>query len=442
MIIKKFYGKNIEDARTDARQNLGNGFIILETLDAEGSQPACITVMVEKPIERPAQKRMNGNQVLSSIKNVVYQRSDAVLKPLRQLHKSISESVATSDNGENQEEKPKLLQTYEPKSDISQESEKQEPARENLSKRQLSLFDYKDFEALTASGHQPGIESFRKEFDEVKQKLNHLESLLSDSIVLTNLNLVSQPSFQQLLKAGIPSPIISSWFREIIESGITPEEDPEKFMLQLAGHLRNALPEKASEPLQKNIVFLGNSGSGKTSLIINLIENQPIMKIEKAAIVIIRYPDTSKYYTVLEPFAKDKKIPLYVVSSSKEVTKLLPNLEKYDHVFFDTPSINFGSEEAFDAYWKLRQVIAAIQPLETHLVINANTKTVITDYKHHNPIQPDFIDLTHMDEIPQWGQLLPIIRHFSCPVRFMSQGPRDIDYFDTMTFADTILSRS
>ncbi len=442
MIIKKFYGSNIEEARKDARQNLGNGFIILETLDAEGSQPACITVMVEKPIDHPAPKRMNGSQVLSNIKNVVYQRSDAVLKPLRQLHKSISESVPATDNEKSQDEEPRQLQTYEPKSFIAEEPEMPDPDRENLSKRQLSLFDYKDFEARNSSNQQPGFEPFRKEFDEMKQKLNHLESLLSDSIVLTNLNLVSQPSFQQLLKAGIPPAIISGWFRKIIESGISPDEDPEKFMLQLAGHLREALPQKASEPLHKNIVFLGNSGSGKTSLIINLIKNSPVMKIEKAAIVIIRYPDTSKYYTVLKPFAKDQKIPLYVVSSSKEVTKILPDLEQYDHVFFDTPSINFGSEKAFDAYWKLRQVIAAIQPLESHLVINANARNVITDYRHHNPIQPDFIDLTHMDEIQQWGQLLPIIRHFACPVRFLSQGPQNIDYFDTMTFADTILSRS
>lgn len=441
MIIKKFYGKNIEEARDDARRNLGNDFIILETTKEEGQQPACITVMIEKQMGKNGSKKLNGSQVISNIKNVVYQRSDAVLKPLRQLQKKAPESIPSPEEERSESNIKRLTGTYEPITPVD-EGLQETANQENLSKRQLSLFEYEKMARQSNDFKTGSTEAFQKELNDVKNKLGRLEQMLSESIVLTNIELVSQPSFQQLLKAEIPATTIAGWFRNIMETGISPEGEPEKFMIQLAGQLRNALPDKASQPLRKNIVFTGNSGSGKTSLIMKMIENRKLLNAGNPAVVIVRFPGVSKYYTVLESFARDQDISFYTVSGSSDVSKLLPELEAHDLVLFDTPSINFGSEKAFETYWKLRQLIAAVNPLETHLVLNANTRMQLNDYRKHNPMQPDYIDLTHLDEVHHWGSLIPVVSYFNCPVRFMSHGAEHLEFFETTTFADTILSRS
>ena len=442
MIIKKFYGSNIEHARQDARQNLGNDFIILETVMAQNNQPACITVMVDNKKVVKQTKNPIGSQVLSNFKNTVYQRSDAVLKPIRNLYKTEANADTSPEEAPVKTTKVKLSGHYEPVTAISKEQEINTFSTERLSKRPTALFEQHTNRRFSTNPDDYKKEDLKSELDTIKDKIGHLEKLLSEHIVLTNTEWISESTFQQLLQAGIPANIIGNWYRIILESGVSPKNDPEKFMIGLAELLRESLPAEATIDMAKNLVFVGNAGSGKTNLIMKILENKDLAKASKPAVIDVSLPGLAQKYTILELFAADHDLPFYKISSGAEISKLIPLLENYDLVLIDTPSINFHSDGAFEKYWKLRQLLSAIQPLETHFVMNVNSRTEIVEYRKNNPMQPDFIDITHLDEISQWGSSLPIINYFNCPVRFTSEGPGNIEVYKATTFANTILLRS
>jgi flagellar biosynthesis GTPase FlhF len=449
MIIKKYYGNTIGEARKKAQSQLGNNFIILETLSEDGGQPSCITVMVDDDVSRNNGIRTSTNvQSSSKDKNVSFTRSNTgVKKPLHYLKNVFNETPFIQEGSENTKEKRKHLSKDE--KDHSNNHENKVPDQksyETLSKRQHSLFHYETAsEAMEQSPNIPdnsAASKYHHEIRSLKKQLNKLEAKISESVILANIDFVSHPSFQQLLKAGIPAITIASWYKNIMDEGYTPENNPKAFLLQLGKQLRSNLPSKPPSNPVKNLVFVGNSGSGKTHLIMGLATNKTIFKNLDIAIINVHLPHHPNKYTVLEPFCRDRNLPFYSVSNGADLTKLNSELQEYDHVLIDTPSVALFDENAIDSYWKLRQILASITPMEIHMVVNANSQSILNKMPNSNPVQPDFIDVTHLDENDKWGQLIPFVHPYNCSLRYVSQGPAKIEKFEPASFVETILYRS
>ena len=201
--------------------------------------------------------------------------------------------------------------------------------------------------------------------------------------------------------------------------------------------------------MQKYLLFTGPSGSGKTHLIMKLILHPDFMAGKKVAVVSL-LPQGEKseyYYTVLEPFCSDREIPYFKVKTNIEVTRLQEQWKDFDHVLIDTPSISTEQENSFRNYWKMRQVLASLTPLEVHYVVNASLNRYYFQNSSatHHPLQPDFVAITHLDEVSQWGPIIPFLKEMGCCARFISEGdsvPNSLNEFNPTWFAQKVLQDS
>lgn len=493
MVLKKFYALTVSEALRDAREQLGESVVLLESVPPEGDRPACVTVMVDH-------KRDSENEEAEKqdFRNVFYKRGGTAVAAPTAQEKTISKSVNNSKPAERPAppkitaskpniKKPEPIQSDEepdyddffpdiPTSKAAKTtsrkinySEDVEPAPEpkkrtsrpaieeeevlaeprglnerfSMSRRQTPLIEIRQIENGNAmSERDPGIS---RDLSAIHRRMERLESMLGESLISANLEYASHPAFQQLLRTGISATTIAGWFKQIIGQGIDPFEEKESFMFEMGRTIRNTLSTTLPGVAQPNMVFVGPSGSGKTSLIMKLATSEDFYGERKIALVSVEPRREQPYYSVLEAFATHHSIPFYRVKDGIDVSKLMPTLVEYDHVLFDTPSVSLERKTAFREYWKIRQILASVLPVEVHFVVNATLQNIYfrEEYAANHPLQPDYLAITHLDETDRWGHLLPFIKTMACSVRFISTSenvPDGIMAFSPTWFAEKILS--
>jgi hypothetical protein len=76
MILKKFFGETVEDAKKQAMSRYGRNFVVMETFAAEGAQQAGITIAVDPPEVAPAPTAAAAGD--GGFRNVFYKRSGSL----------------------------------------------------------------------------------------------------------------------------------------------------------------------------------------------------------------------------------------------------------------------------------------------------------------------------------------------------------------------------
>lgn len=259
------------------------------------------------------------------------------------------------------------------------------------------------------------------EMSALHERFDKLESLLNSAMVSSNLDFVSHPAYQKLLKAGISTSVISGWFSDIIKQGIDPYDQNEMFMSKLSALIRDMLDHSVPNNHGRYMLFAGTSGSGKTNLVMKLSTHPELTARGKVAVVTL-YPEEneSSYYTVLEPFCRDNGIPCYKINFNTPIAPLLDEWDEYDHILIDTPSISADQDQALRQYWKMRQLFAPLKPLEAHYVINAAVNSPYLQQLSgaHQSLRPDYVAITHLDAVSQWGPLIPFLSEMDCSARY------------------------
>lgn len=289
----------------------------------------------------------------------------------------------------------------------------------------------------------------QREVSALHKRFDKLETLLDSALISSNLDYASHPAFQQLLQTGIKPTVIARWFREIIETGIDPEEEPNQFMSHLSTILRNALKSESNEPPEQFMLFAGPSGSGKTHLIMKLLLHPEFIMDKRAAVVSLEPlgQENLPYYTILRPFCEDHNIPYYTIRDASDVKKHRHSWQEFDHVLIDSPSIPVEQESSFRQYWKMRQMLSPLTSLEVHYVVNASLNRYYfrNSGKMHHPLQPDFVAVTHLDEVSEWGPVIPFLEEMGCGARYISMGssiPDSLSEFSPAWFAQQVLQDS
>lgn len=295
----------------------------------------------------------------------------------------------------------------------------------------------------------PVVSAIRREQQEVAalhRRFDKLEALLGSTLITSNFEYVSHPVFQQLVQTGISTSSVARWFGTIIKQGVDPYDQPETFMVRLSAIIRDAIDRPASGDPQKYLLFTGPAGAGKTTLIMKLLLHEEFMAGKKTGVISLmpQGEQSGPYYTIMEPFCKDRKIPWFPVRSGKDVTSRLEEWESYDHLLIDTPSIRIEEEDSFRQYWKLRQLVTPLVPLEVHYVVNATLGRFFFQQPlaSHHPLLPDYVAITHLDEVSQWGPLLPFLEQMGCPARYTSTSesiPFGVRTFNPSWFAQQVL---
>ncbi len=471
MILKKFYGSTINEAVRVAKEQLGEQIILLESVPPTGERRAAVTVMMDQKlgaVNKKSEKPKGGDDLRAKVykrsdirptekKGVSPEKNDAApaagkkaggekpkkaAEPLKSLGDSADKGAKT-DGSATKKNQPKVDSKKPPEPSVTDDANSEEPLSRHhgtlMNKvKQVQEQDRQENGAVKDAVVSREVTALHKRFDQI-------EAMMNETLVSANLEYASHPAFQQLMDAGVRGTTISGWFRQILDQGVDPYEDHESFMYQLAKVVRDALTITMPEPVQKNLVFAGPSGSGKTSLIMKLATNEEFMGDKKVAVISVEPRNSEKHYTILEPFAADHEIPFHRVRDGIDASKLVKKFEEYDHVLYDTPSISLEKKTAFREYWKVRQILASVTPVEIHFVVNATMENFYfrEAYATNHPLQPDYVAITHLDETRRWGHMIPFLKTLGCSIRYMSQGPAvpdDVNAFSPTWFAEKILS--
>jgi flagellar biosynthesis GTPase FlhF len=471
MMLRKFYGRTIQEAMRDARQQLGNDVVLIESSAPEGDRPASVTVMLERK-EEPGPIAASEE---SSFRNILYSRSAA--RPKAAVEAPATQESARPAIARRQPEPDATSKSSTalpgrqpaPRKDIDSNAEASSPQRaqppvkpaptaaasesnelpepkgldESMSRRKTPLIEIRDHtDGQGAFFRDPGV---NRDLAVIHKRLDKLESMLGDSLISANLDYASHTAFQQLIHAGVRATTVASWFKQLLSRGIDPYEQHESFMFELARLVRDAISVALPQAAAPNMLFTGPSGSGKTTLIMKLATSEQFFKERKVALVSVEPRGFPKKYSGLEAFAKDSNIDFYRIQDGIEISRLMPTFVQYDQVLFDSPSISLEKNTAFREYWKIRQILASVLPLEVHYVVNATLEQFYfrEAYAASHPLQPDYISITHLDETQRWGQLIPFIKTMGCAIRYISLGqeiPGSIAAFSPTWFAEKILS--
>lgn len=451
MIIKKFYGNSIEEAREQARGQLGEECVILESVNKSDGEPASVTAMsdggaaassagntpdvsgeTEKDSgEKPANTYGRRDLIPSTLRNAVEEGLNA-FSPTPN-----GGSRAVDSNGGSRGTDPSAAPD-EKKQDSSPDvtmSRRSTPIHRNGKKEKGSFGGHLNERAVSQE-----VRALHRRFD-------HLESLMSDAMVSANLEYVSHPAYQQLLETGMRAPIVSRWFEQILARGIDPYEQQQTFLYELARIVRGTLDVEAHGDPEKHLLFVGPAGAGKTSLIMKLASHPDFMGGRQTALVTVGAESRNGHYSPLPLFAEDHGLPHFEAAEGVEISKLLPKLEEFDHVLYDTPPLSLNGSASFRDFWQIRQLLTPVTPLEIHFTVNATLERYYfkEGYAREHPLQPDYIAITRLDETDKWGHLLPFLQARDCGVRYVSNGPAapdDIRRFSPSWFAEHILSHS
>jgi flagellar biosynthesis GTPase FlhF len=222
-------------------------------------------------------------------------------------------------------------------------------------------------------------------------------------------------------------------------------------MAKLGGIIRKALGDAPTEDPQKFMLFAGPSGAGKTSLIMKLSQHSDFLFDKRVAVIAVFPQKTTnsndEYFTILKPFCASREIPYFEVKSSLDVTKLVDELNQFDHVFIDTPSLDIEQNNSFRDFWKVRQMLSPLAPLEVHYVVNAamNRFYFRDSSATHHPLQPDYVAITHLDEVTKWGPVIPFLQQMGCSARYLSKGnslSNSLNEFNPQWFAQKVLQEN
>lgn len=468
MTLKKFYNTTVHKAMQDAKQQLGPDVILIESQAPRNGQPATVTVMIDEKNEPETVSQ----EAVSPFRNVLYKRSDAKSKvehaftdldtsetPVTKVTPEMIDALKEHNKKLNYardtgKEKPELPSNLPEPRGLDKSIAGKTPAEvsspNQAKKENMSRRDKEIFKQPSSSRNPSSVPSYKdsttgREVAALHKRFERIESMLDGALISAHLEYASHPAFQQLIQTGISATTIAKWFKEILNKGMDPDENPQKFLFELARIVRDQLTLETPGPAVENLLFVGPSGAGKTTLIMKLINHPEFFGEKKIAVISIEPRQDGKRYSILAPFCKDHNIDYFVASDGIEVTKLMAKLVKYDHVLFDTPSISLEKKTAFREYWKIRQILASVMPLEVHFVVNATTENHFfrEAYATNHPLQPDYVAVTHLDETDRWGHLVPFLKTLGCNVRYISMGsgvPDDLHSFSPTWFAEKILA--
>lgn len=187
------------------------------------------------------------------------------------------------------------------------------------------------------------------------------------------------------------------------------------------------------------VAFIGPTGVGKTTTIAKLMS---IYAYRGTSVGVI----TNDTYRIaatdqIRRVAELVNVPLRVCRRTEDVRQAVRDFASLDLVLIDTAG---RSQKNAARIAELKEVLAAAQPDETHLVVSMTTQpeTLWDVVQSFSPAGFDRIVLTKLDEAVKAGIILDVFSKFTQALSFFTTGqeiPRDIEIADSERLTSLIL---
>lgn len=299
----------------------------------------------------------------------------------------------------------------------------------------------------TGFGEGTSLQQINETWLEMKIMLKSLtEMKKADPAFSKDENLVRL--YDQLVQSGVDSETAQNLVNAVKEYSplvdlLKPTQIQDSLKNIIEGLIKVSGPigcdeaQMAKDP--KVIAFIGPTGVGKTSTLTKLgVKRQA----EKKAVTLVSLEETTRHTgETLSQYADQYGIPALKVSSWEQLGKLVSQRKKGELILVDTVGRSHLKAGDISA---LRGLSAVGIPLETHLVLSANTKgSDLSDMIDRFSVIPiDSLLFTKIDETQSYGSLFSVMGRKRKPVSYFTTGqkiPGDIVLATPKRFTDLVL---
>lgn len=197
-------------------------------------------------------------------------------------------------------------------------------------------------------------------------------------------------------------------------------------------------PMKLESGKRKVVVMVGPTGAGKTTTIAKLCSYFKLMENRKVALITIdSYRIGAEVH--LKTYADILDVPFYSVYNEREMGLRLDQLKKVEVIFVDTTGRSPNDKKGLYIMEKHLSSIPEGEK-EVYLVLSASTKTqdLYLTYEKFSIFQPDKFIFTKVDESITLGNLFNLKMRTDIPAAYFSTGqrvPEDIEIAYPRKFA-------
>ncbi|MEO0476930.1 MAG: flagellar biosynthesis protein FlhF [Planctomycetota bacterium] len=191
------------------------------------------------------------------------------------------------------------------------------------------------------------------------------------------------------------------------------------------------------------IALIGPTGVGKTTTIAKLAATFKLKQGKKVGLITM---DTYRIAAVeqLRTYAGIIGLPLKVVNTAEQLTEAIASYRDLDAILIDTAG---RSQKASDKLGELKQVLAAANPHETHLVLSSTVsqKVLLQTIDRFSAVDADRIIFTKLDEAVTGGVLLNVARRVGKKVSYITTGqevPHEIEPGDSDRLASLVMGEA
>jgi flagellar biosynthesis protein FlhF len=415
MTINKYQGKTKEEAVEKARQELGNGAVVLNVKEikpkgffgAFKKSTFEVTAAMEEREQYP-----QGGAGLQPKRNVSEQINLAADEPIS-VKPTVEKNIAFN-HITNQEK-------VSPMSENSSVSK-----TEGLEKRLESLSNILEKQLSTDEAQQEDKIETQKSNPESFQFIKMLyRTLLDNDVNEKYVNQILEEAEKILRSGSNVDYILSNVYQKMILKFGQPSP------IQLNGRKPKA------------IFFIGPTGVGKTTTIAKIASKY---KVELGKKVAFLTADTYRIAATeqLRVYANILDAPMSIIYSVEEMNAAIERAADYDLVFIDTAGFSHKSESQCQDMKKMLDGLSEEYEKEVYLVLSATTKykdllEIADTYKEISDYKLIF---TKLDETSTYGNILNIRLYSGAALSYMTNGqnvPDDIEEFDTQKIVKQLL---
>jgi len=168
------------------------------------------------------------------------------------------------------------------------------------------------------------------------------------------------------------------------------------------------------------VVFVGPTGTGKTTTIAKLATEYTLNKNKKVSVLTV---DTKRIDAVgqLKSYCRIINIPLHIAYSPDEIPVIMPKLMKSDIILVDTPGSGPLDQNQM---MEMVEFLQKLVPQEVHLTMSVTTS--VTEMKNITKnfatLKPNRILCTKLDETSNYGQMLSFAIESGKPLSYFTFG--------------------
>ncbi len=441
MTINKFQGKTEEEALEKAKNEMGQGLVIMNvrvvkpkglfsflktpyyevTAAVEDKEQAStadtqnnkehrrIDLAADEQIELPAAKEEIPRPAASPV--------SAVAEPISEAARAVGDILSAHAAGQEQQTARAEKKSSETDTDLIEErlENLQQFLEKKLTDDTAELEKNMEHEAVTSEDDAERMQIFRMVY----------QTLLENEVDETYINQILDDVMKAVRRGSSMDFILSQVYQKMILKFGNP---------------------KAIQPENKNpqvIFFIGPTGVGKTTTIAKIASK---FKVEQGKHVAFLTADTYRISATeqLRTYANILEAPLTVIYEPEELPAAVEKLSDHDMIFVDTAGFSHKNEAQREDTRKLLHMLDESASQFVYLVLSATTK--YRDLKEICDMYRSITDysmiFTKLDETGAYGNLLNIKLYADTDISYTTNGqnvPDDITVFQPQEIVKKLL---